>query len=173
MSAAGADTDAMTTTDRPTLRGMIAADRAPIERILKATGVFFDDEVAVALELFDIARDRRGQTDYIFLCADVGGRLAGYACYGPVPMTDRTFDLYWIAVDPNLHGRGVGRALLDAMEGDLKARGARKVFIETGGRDAYAPTRRFYEATGYTVAARLPGFYREGDDKYVFMKDLS
>jgi ribosomal protein S18 acetylase RimI-like enzyme len=163
----------MSTAARVTLRELLAADRDPIEAILKATGVFFDDEVAVALELFDHALKRAGQTDYIFLCADLSGRFAGYACYGPVPMTDRTFDLYWIAVDPALHGRGVGRALLDAMEADLRRRGARKVFIETGGREVYLPTRRFYEATGYKVAGRLPGFYREGDDKVVFMKDLS
>jgi ribosomal protein S18 acetylase RimI-like enzyme len=163
-----------TMTGRPavTLREFLADDRGPIESILKATGVFFDDEVAVALELFDIALTRPGQTDYVFLCADVSGRLAGYACYGPVPMTDRTWDLYWIAVDPTLHGLGVGRRLLDGMEKDLRARGARKIFIETGGREAYDPTRRFYLATGYTVAAVLPEFYRPGDDKYVFVKDL-
>jgi len=156
-----------------TLRSPVASDRAPIEAILKATGVFFDDEVAVALELFDIDFTRPGQTDYVFISADVDGRLAGYACYGPVPMTDRTWDLYWIAVDPALHGKGVGRALLEAMEKDLRSRGARKVFIETGGREAYLPTRRFYEATGYRVAAVLEEFYRPGDDKFVFVKDLS
>jgi len=161
------------TTTRASLRGPDAADRGPIEKVLKATGVFFDEEVAVALELLDIALTRPGQTDYIFLCADVDGRFAGYACYGPVPMTDRTYDLYWIAVDPGLHGRGVGRTILAAMEGDLRSRGARKVFIETGGREAYLPTRRFYEATGYRVAAILEEFYRRGDDKVVFVKDLS
>ncbi len=155
-----------------TLRAPRFEDREPIEAILKATGVFYDDEVGVALELLDVALDRPGQTDYIFLCAESEGRLTGYACYGPVPMTDRTYDLYWIAVDPRLHGRGVGRALMEAVEEDLKGRSARKLFIETGGREAYAPTRRFYEAIGYRIAATLPGFYRTGDDKVVFSKDL-
>jgi len=154
------------------LRGLRAADKDPIGRILRATGVFYEEEVAVGLELADIALTKPAQTDYIFLCADVEGRLAGYACYGPIPMTDRCYDLYWIAVDPALHGRGVGKALIAGMEKDLRSRGARKVFLDTAGRDAYAPTRKFYEAIGYTVAARLAGFYRADDDKVVYTRDL-
>jgi len=154
------------------LRDLRAEDKAPIERILRATRVFYDDEVAVALELADSALTRPRQTDYIFLCADAGGQLAGYACYGPIPMTDRCYDLYWIAVDPALHGRGVGKTLMAAMEKDLRARGARKVFLDTAGREAYLPTRKFYEAIGYRVAARLEGFYKAGDDKVVYVKDL-
>jgi ribosomal protein S18 acetylase RimI-like enzyme len=154
------------------LRGLRAEDRAPLAAILKATGVFYDEEVAVALELMDHALGRPGQTDYVFVVAESGGRPAGYACYGPVPMTDGSWDLYWIAVDPASHGRGVGRTLLESMEADLRARGARKVFVDTSGREAYLPTRRFYEATGYRVAARLEGFYRAGDDKIVYVKDL-
>lgn len=154
------------------LRALRPEDRGPIEAILRATGVFYDEEVLVALELFDIAFSRPGQTDYVFLVAESDGKVAGYACYGPIPMTDRSWDLYWIAVDPSLHGSGTGRALVDAMERDLGARGARKVFVETGGREAYLPTRRFYEAIGYTVAARLQDFYRDGDDKVVFARRL-
>jgi ribosomal protein S18 acetylase RimI-like enzyme len=155
-----------------TLRELRAEDRAPIGAILKATGVFHDEEIQVALELFDIALTRPGQSDYIFLCAEEGGRLAGYACYGPVPMTDRAYDLYWIAVDPGLHGKGIGRRLVEAMERDLRARGARKIFVDTSGREAYLPTRRFYEAIGYRVGARLEGFYRSGDDKVIYTRDL-
>jgi ribosomal protein S18 acetylase RimI-like enzyme len=155
-----------------TLRELRAEDRAPIEAILTATGVFHAEEVQVALELIDIALTRPGQSDYIFLCAEEGGRLAGYACYGPVPMTDRAYDLYWIAVDPKVHGKGIGRRIVEAMERDLMARGARKIFVDTSGREAYLPTRRFYEAIGYKLGARLEGFYRAGDDKVIYTRDL-
>jgi ribosomal protein S18 acetylase RimI-like enzyme len=155
---------------RTTIRGLQREDRPHLERILAATGVFYPDEVAVAMELIDIGLDRPGQTDYRFLVAETAGAASGYACYGPVPMTDRSWDLYWIAVDPALHGRGTGRALIEAMESDLEALGARVVFVDTAGREPYRPTRRFYEAMGYTVAARLAGFYRADDDKVVYTK---
>jgi ribosomal protein S18 acetylase RimI-like enzyme len=154
------------------LRELRAEDRAPIGAILRATGVFYDEEVKVALELIDLALARPDQADYIFMCAEAGGRFAGYACYGPIPMTDRSYDLYWIAVDTALHRSGVGRTLVAGMETDLKERGARKIFVDTSGREAYLPTRRFYEGIGYTVAARLQGFYRAGDDKVVYAKEI-
>ena len=40
-----------------------------------------------------------------------GDAVLGYYCIGPTPATEGTFDLYWIAVEPSLHGRGVGSAL--------------------------------------------------------------
>ena len=44
-------------------------------------------------------------SDYFFLGAFTPEEeLAGFACYGPTPGTDRTYDLYWIAV---IRGAGV------------------------------------------------------------------
>lgn len=154
------------------IRELRAEDRRPIGTILRATGMFYEEEVLVALELVDIALSRPDQADYVLLCAEDEDRLAGYACYGPVPMTDRAWDLYWIAVDPALQGRGIGRALIEAMEKDLRRRGARKIFLDTSGRDAYTPTRRFYDTIGYTVAARIADFYRAGDDKVIYTRNI-
>ena len=98
--------------------------------------------------------------------------VRGYVCVGPTPMTDGTFDLYWIAVDPDEQGRGLGRQLLAAAEGEVRARGGRLVLIETAGHDAYAPTIRFYERSGYTLVSRIADYYRVGEDKLVFEKRL-
>ena len=38
--------------------------------------------------------------DYEFTGAFEDERLLGYACTGPTPATEGTFDLYWLAVDP-------------------------------------------------------------------------
>src|SRR5205085_12524048 len=53
-----------------------------------------------------------------------------YACFGPTPATDRTFDLYWIAVHPDAQRSGAGAALMDDVERQLEAR-ARMIVIET------------------------------------------
>ena len=87
-------------------------------------------------------------------------------------MTVGTWDLYWIACEPALQRRGVGAALLGAVEEDLHRRGARLVRVETSGTAAYQATRAFYQRFDYREAARLADFYRPGDDLVVFTKRL-
>lgn len=154
----------------PLLRHLSAADRGRIEEITRAVGVFHDEEIPVALEVFDGAV--AGSPDYLALGAEVDGRLAGWICWGPTPCTVGTWDLYWMAVDPALHGAGVGTALVGAMEQRL-AGAARLVVVETAGRPDYAPTRAFYEAKGYRRTAVVPDFYAPGDDQVIYTKRLA
>ncbi|HEX6105982.1 MAG TPA: GNAT family N-acetyltransferase [Gemmatimonadales bacterium] len=157
------------TLTRPALRHLTAADRGRIEEITRAVGVFRDDEIPVALEVFDGAV--AGSPDYLALGAEVEGRLAGWICWGPTPCTLGTFDLYWMAVAPDLRGAGIGTALLHRMEQRLVG-AARLVVVETAGRPDYAPTRSFYEARGYRRTAVIPDFYAPGDDQVVYTKQL-
>lgn len=152
------------------LRALSPADRGQVESISRAVGLFGDAEVPVALEVFDAAV--AGSPDYAALGADVGGRLGGWISWGPTPCTRGTYDLYWIAVDPALHGAGVGTALVAEMERRLAGH-ARLVVAETAGRPAYRPTRAFYEARGYRAVAIIPDFYAPGDDQVVYVKALS
>jgi D-alanine-D-alanine ligase-like ATP-grasp enzyme/ribosomal protein S18 acetylase RimI-like enzyme len=151
------------------LRGeLLPADRGAVERIVRATGYFSEEEVAVALELVDdnLARGEAG--GYSFVVASRAGEVVGYACYGKVPATRDSWDLYWIAVDPALQGQGVGAVLSARAAALVRALGGRRLYAETSGRAQYLSTRRFYEASGYEIAARLPDFYGPGDDKVIY-----
>ena len=139
--------------------------RSRVEEIVTATGVFSDDEVTVAVELLD-------EADYEFLGAFEGEQLVGYACFGATPSTDRTYDLYWIAVHPDAQRAGAGAALTMEVERELQRRGARLLVVETSSRSDYEPTRRFYGKRQYTEAARLRDFYAPGDDRLVLTKRL-
>ena len=138
--------------------------RTQIEEIVRSSGVFSDAEVTVALEVFDAA------SEYEFVGAFVAERLVGYACFGATPSTDRTYDLYWIAVHHGAQRTGAGTALMTEVERRLEERRARLMIIETSSRDDYAPTRQFYQKRGYTEAARLRDFYAPGDDRVVLGK---
>jgi GNAT superfamily N-acetyltransferase len=155
------------------LRHLTAADRGRIEEITRAVGVFREDEIPIALEVFDDAVGVGPHADpYEAMGADLDGRLVGWICWGPTPCTLGTYDLYWMAVDPELQGNGIGTALLDEMERRL-ARIARLIIIETAGRQDYAGTRAFYLARGYSPVATIPDFYALGDDQVVFVKSVS
>jgi ribosomal protein S18 acetylase RimI-like enzyme len=132
---------------------------------------FTPDEVECAVEVFTRAAES-GNTEYVGLVAEVEGKVVGVLAYGQTPMTAGTYDLYWIASDPELQRRGIGAALVRAMEEDLHRRGARLVRIETSGTPIYDPTRAFYERFGYAETARLRDFYKPGDDLVIFTKRL-
>jgi GNAT superfamily N-acetyltransferase len=155
------------------IRPLRREDRAPLESLVRATGVFTEDEVGIALELIDVVLDRPGQKDYIIRVSEEGGAVAGYYCVGPTPATESTFDLYWIAVDPARHGTGVG-ASLDRHALDLiRELGGRLVIAETSSRPAYDGTRAFYLRRGYSELARIKEYYRPGDDLVVYGRYLT
>ena len=150
-----------------------AKDRGPVESLLRATGVFREDEVAVALEVLDSFIARPGQ-DYSAVGAFTpGGELLGYSVVGPTPCTLGTWDLYWIAVAPETQGKGVGTILLEEVEGRLIRSNARQLVIETSSRPPYDPTRAFYLKRGYREVARVPDFYEVGDDRVIYTKTLN
>lgn len=135
--------------------------------------MFRPSEVAVAAQLLDARL--AGDDDYRFVGAfdDGDGELVGYACWGPTPGTEGTHDLYWIVVDRNRQGGGVGSQLLNHVERTLVAEGGRLIVVETSSRADYEPTRAFYERRGYTRAANIPGYYAPGDDLVIYIKDLT
>jgi len=156
----------------PIVVGPVAVHhRDRVAEILRSTQNFRDDEIDVALELFD--ESTGGDDDYVFVGAFHGDLLVGFACYGPSMGTDRTFDLYWIAVDRAAHGAGCGTVLLSEVERRLEALHARMLVVETSSRSDYAATRGFYLKRGYVEAARVREFYAPHDDRIILTKRLA
>jgi ribosomal protein S18 acetylase RimI-like enzyme len=151
---------------------LVADDRDAVRRLVESTGVFSPVEVDVAIELVDDRLNRGRESDYHFVMAELDGRVVGYTCYGAVPLTAASFDLYWIAVDKSLQGRKIGQSLLARTEELIRELGGRQVYIETSNRSQYSPTRGFYLRAGYEQAALLRDFYATGDDKVIYEKRL-
>ena len=147
-------------------------DRDEVARLTGATGFFSEEEQVIAVELVDERLVKGEASGYLFLFAEERDRLVGYACFGPIPGTLHSFDLYWIVVDPAVQGRGFGKELLQRAERLMKQRGARRVYADTSSRPQYEPTRAFYLACGYRQEALLSDFYSEGDGKVIFSKKL-
>ena len=154
------------------LRQLTKADRDSIEEITRSTGLFREDEIQTALDVFDEATGRAPGNTYSVLGAESEGRVVGWICWGPTPCTVGTYDLYWMSVAPGIQGSGIGTALLAEMERRLQGT-ARLIVIETAGRPDYAGTRAFYQARGYSAVSQIPDFYAPGDDQVVFVKRVS
>jgi ribosomal protein S18 acetylase RimI-like enzyme len=169
----------MTARELARVRPAAAADRAGLLAILASDQTFQDDERAVALELIDAALN--GSPDYLVRVAEAPApstgaaptpALAGYVCFGPTPMTESTWDLYWIVVHAAARGQGVAQALVQAMEAELRQRGAKAVRVETSETEGYGAARKLYARLEYPVASMLADFYRPGDALITYYKRL-
>ncbi len=153
------------------IRRMQARDKGAVLGLVRATGFFTEPEVAVAEELIDIFLDRPDQKDYdVVVVEDEAGAPAGYMTWGPTPLAEDAYDLYWMAVAPSQQGKGRGKELVRWLEAEVGRRNGRLIVIETSSQPKYHGTRRFYIDLGYKEVARIPDFYRAGDDRVIYAK---
>jgi GNAT superfamily N-acetyltransferase len=155
-----------------TLRDLGAGDRPDIARILESSGAFRPEEIAVGLELVDETLNPGPSTDYRWWVAERDGGVLGFACFGPVPMTEGTFDLYWIAVGAEARGTGVAAVIDQAVTDSVRALGGYWLVAETSSTPPYFPAHAFYARRGYRLLGRIEDYYRPGDDRLIFGKRL-
>jgi ribosomal protein S18 acetylase RimI-like enzyme len=147
-------------------------DREAIGEIARQAGVFTKEEEASVFELFDAHR-HSSDSGYEWFSARAGERVVGFACYGPTPLAQGAYDLYWICTDRENQGKGVGRALFSAMDAEIRARKGRLMMIWTSGGEAYLPAAKFYGQMGCELSARIRDYYKPGEDLLVFVKYFS
>jgi ribosomal protein S18 acetylase RimI-like enzyme len=128
--------------------------------------------VAVAEELIDCYLDDPSGSGYHILVAEVNSTIVGYICYGPTPLTESTWDIYWIAVARKKQDQGIGSVLMKAAEREIVKVKGRLSIIETSSTPAYEKTRNFHLSHGYEVVARIPDFYGPDDAKLILRKRL-
>ncbi len=90
----------------------------------------------------------------------------------PEKLTDGTFNLYAIGVKNNLQGKGIGKLMMTYIEEELRLRGHRILIVETSSLDEFELTRKFYENLSYSKEAIIRDFWKEGDDKVIYVKRL-
>ena len=155
------------------IRSLARKDKAGLLSLLIRTKAFTSREIDVAMELIDIVLKDKKQKDYAVHCAvNDQDKLLGYICYGPSPMTEGTFDLYWIAVDPEVQGQGVGSFLIRFLEEKVGEMNGRMILAETSSISEYEKTLRFYVHRGFKEVARVPDYYYPGNDRITFCKRL-
>ena len=147
-------------------------DMQNVRQLASATGFFSEVEVAIAAELVEERLAKGTASGYSFVFVDQESRLAGYACYGPIPCTASSYDLYWIAVHPDFQKKGLGRMIIHESERLMRAAGGTRIYADTSQRSQYNATRAFYERCGYDIAAVLEDFYDRGDGKVIYAKSL-
>jgi ribosomal protein S18 acetylase RimI-like enzyme len=142
-------------------------DLSAVSSILDNTGLFPSEMLA------DMAEPFLSETEpHIWLTACEGDDVLGFAYCEPERMTDGTYNLLAIAVDPDRQSGGIGQLIVTAVEQAVCELGARVLLVETSSLPEYKRTRSFYDQLGYGREAVIREFYAEGEDKIVFWKHL-
>lgn len=155
------------------IRKLVESDREKIKRILESTGNFNEEEINIAIELINIYINDENQKDYEIFVDEEKNQIRGYVCIGPRPLTTGTYDLYWIAVNPEVQSKGIGSSLIKYIEDHIRERQGRLILIETSGKPSYEKERKFYEKNMYNEIVNIRDFYNRGDSLVIYGKYLS
>jgi len=147
-----------------------AEDLKQIPAMASATGFFSPAEIEIAFELAEEKFQKKEDSSYRFLFADKERETLGFSCFGLIPCTLSSYDLYWIVVSPEAQGTGIGTYLIGETERRIASLGGTRVYVDTSGREQYRTTRAFYESRGYRQAAVLEDFYGPSDAKIIYCK---
>lgn len=155
------------------IRPTVPADTPALLEITRGTGVFTPADVQALNEVLDDYHASSAESDeHASVTYEQDGKILGFAYYALAPMTDRTWHLWWIAVDRRTQAKGVGGELLGHVENVIRAAAGRLLLIETSSLPNYEPTRRFYEKHDYDRYAVLPDYYGDGHNMVIFSKRL-
>ena len=152
-----------------TVRCPAASDRHLIHEALTRCGAFTDEEIRVAIEMFDSGL----AGDYSLLVIETGGALRAYACFGKAePDRSEAGTCTGSASIPSCKEPASGKRWNGASRIAVRQMGGERLVLETSGRPDYERSRRFYERAGFTVHGRIPDFYKPGDDCIIYCKML-
>jgi putative acetyltransferase len=116
-----------------------------------------------SVHAFDV--DKLRQPDVTFWSAWVGEELAG--CGALKQLDAVRGEVKSMRVVDAFLGRGIGRAILDHIVREARARGMRSLWLETGSADAFTPARCLYQSAGFARCGPFDGYV---DDPFsVFM----
>lgn len=107
-----------------------------------------------------------------FLIATINDDVVGYI------IAEVQRDLYGkaighianLAVDPKYRGRGIGKTLLQHLLNRFVSKGITRVYLEVSKSNEIA--KRLYKAYGFKEEGVIRGYYRDGDDAVVMVKNL-
>lgn len=148
-------------------------DRAELAEIIYLIPNFTDEEKDCALELVDITINDLNQKDYYINVIEDNNKIAGYYCVGQRPLTESTWDLYWIVVSPLSSQKGYGSKLLKHAEEFIKQYNGKLLLIETSDTPEYQPSISFYVKNSYSKLANIKNFYKENDHLLILGKYIN
>ncbi len=141
-------------------------------KIAQETGVFNPAAIEIMKEVID-NYVKNPDKDYWLIEEKCDNKVEGFVIFGRTPITEFTWDIYWLVVDRNLQGKGIGKKLFKrALEHILQRNNKALIRIETSSEEDFDPARNFYIKQGFKESGRIPDFYSQGNDLVTYYKEI-
>ncbi|MGU3163646.1 GNAT family N-acetyltransferase [Vibrio cholerae] len=149
------------------LRQLQLADKAKMLALVTKTQMFEAEEILFIADSFEA-----NTNGAIWFGSFDNEQMTGVAYCVPMEMTNETWNVLMLLVDPDLHRSGIGKALMRLMESTLTEQGKRLLIVETSSTDDFQTARAFYHAIGYSKQGTIEHYYDNDDHKITFTKKL-
>ena len=137
-----------------TVRPLQPEDAAACEGVARALPAWFGIEEGLRA----LRHAAESESGFVATAGDGDDRLLGFVTFAR--RFPETSEITWMATAPDAHRRGVGRALVTAVERHAREAGAHLLLVKTLAdlhpSPEYAITRAFYAACGFLRVAVLP-----------------
>lgn len=148
-------------------------DQDVVIAIAKNVRLFEPEELVFLEEMFNKWLEGDLGENSKWIVASKGGVVIGTAYFAPEQFANGTWNVYFIAVEPDKQRSGIGADLMDYIEKVLATQGERVLIVETSSLPRLEKARKFYLRQGYYQESCIREFYKAGDDKITFRKSLT
>lgn len=146
-------------------------DRAALMDLLRESGQF--DDAGVAFVEATLNQHLTSPGPEIWLTAEQDQVPVGVAYCAPEPVGPRVWNLLMLWLRPDQLGRGIGRALVQQVEDEVRRHAARLLIVETSSLPAFETARAFYARRGFVHEATVRDYFGDGDDKLILTRRLA
>src|SRR5262245_577060 len=113
----------MSKVKRETIRLTAPVDTPTLIEIAERARIFKPMEIDALDEVMSDYYAGNRSLGHKAFALEMDERIVGFTYHAPAAMTDRSWYLYWIAVEKGDQARGIGGRLLRAVEEDIVAAG--------------------------------------------------
>ncbi|GAL35309.1 histone acetyltransferase HPA2 and related acetyltransferases [Vibrio maritimus] len=149
------------------LRLLQLTDKEKMLELVNKTQMFEAEELSFIADTFE-----EESSEAIWFGKFDNELMIGVAYCLPMEMTNATWNVLMLLVDPKHHRSGIGRDLMQLMESTLTKQGQRLLIVETSSTDDFQTARSFYSAIGYAQQGAIEHYYDDNDHKITFIKRL-
>ena len=129
-------------------------------------------DIFAGLELKQIEEELNEESTPLYerFVATLDGKVVGFSALKRSSDTKHSWAVYWLAVDSNYSGQGIGTQLVEKVIEEAKTKNTACLYVETCGCEDQISARKLYEKCGFKKVGEVPDYYEVGHPKVTYFR---